>query len=213
MRILILPLIASLVSFEASAQANFKRPHNQLLDQAKIHLANEDYADAAKIYKRLLPVDTSFVEVYYEYGVCLANLPGQKDNAVPHLERAARGGHTEAHYELALARHRQQRFDEEMDLLIRYKQLKFRAVKDLEVERRMAMAVTAKELVRKPVDLKIRNMGAMINSPAHDYCPLVTADGRTMYFTSRREGTTGRLKDPSGQWLEDIYMAKKIDDH
>jgi hypothetical protein len=49
------------------------------------------------------------------------------------------------------------------------------------------MSRTAKELVKAPVELEIRNMGAMINSGYHDYCPLVTADGNTMYFTSRRE--------------------------
>ncbi len=87
-----------------------------------------------------------------------------------------------------------------------------RAVKDVEVERNRAMANTAKVLTQAPVELRIRNMGPMINSPAHDYCPLVTGDGNTMYFTSRREGTTGNLRDPMGQWFEDIYTAKRIDD-
>ncbi len=205
-------LSALLIGTALVAQVNYKRPHNQLLDQAKAHLAAEDFAEAAKMYKRLLPVDTSFVEVYYEYGLCLANLPGQRDKAIPHLERAVRGGHTEAHYELAVARHRQQRFDDAVDLLHRYKQLNYRAVKDVDVDRLVSMAVNAKELVKKPVDVRIQNMGAMINSAAHDYCPLITADGNTMYFTSRREGTTGGLKDPTGQWLEDVYIAKRIDE-
>jgi len=201
-----------LIATAVSAQAGYKRPHNQMLDQAKAHLAAEDFAEAARIYKKLLPVDTAFVEVYYEYGVCLANLPGQRDKSVPHLERAVRGGHTEAHYELALQRHRQQRFDDAADLLLRYKQLNYRMMKDAEVDRRLAMATTAKELVKHPIEIEIRNMGALINSPQHDYCPLITADGNTLFFTSRREGTTGNLKDPTGQWLEDIYVAKRIDD-
>lgn len=205
-------LTALLIGTALSAQVQYKRPHNQMLDQAKLFLANEEYAEAAKIYKRLLPVDTAFVEVYYEYGVCLANLPGQREKAIPHLERAARGGHTEAFYELAIARHRQQRFDDAADLLYRYKQLHYRAVRDVEVDRRISMAVTAKELVKSPVEVTIRNMGSMVNSEAHDYCPLVTADGNTMYFTSRREGTTGNLKDPTGQWLEDVYVARRIDE-
>jgi len=205
-------LTALLLTAFVSAQSQYKRPHNQMLDQAKAHFAAEDYADAAKIYKRLLPVDTAFVEVYYEYGVCLANLPGQRDKAVPYFEKAQRGGHTEACYELALARHRQQRFEEAADMLNKYKQLQYRAEKDEEVDRRIAMAVAAKQLVSAPVDVTIRNMGPTVNSPAHDYCPLVTADGNTMYFTSRREGTTGALKDPTGQWLEDIYTAKRIDE-
>lgn len=205
-------ITALLLATGLCAQAGYKRPHNQMLDQAKAYLAAEEYAEAARIYKRLLPVDTAFVEVHYEYGVCLANLPGQQDKSVPYLERAVRGGHTEAHYELALQRHRQQRFDEAADLLLRYKQLNYRMVKDAEVDRRIAMAATAKELVKRPIEVDIRNMGPLVNSPQHDYCPLVTADGRTLYFTSRRSGTTGGQKDPSGQWMEDIYMAKRIDD-
>lgn len=201
-----------LLACSAAAQATYKRPHNQMLDQAKAHLVAEDYAEAARLYKKLLPVDTAFVEVYYEYGVCLAHLPGQRDKSVPHLERAVRGGHTEAHYELALQRHRQQRFDEAADLLMRYKQLNYRAMRDVEVDRLIAMASTAKELVKRPLPLEIRNMGALVNSPQHDYCPLITADGNTLYFTSRREGTTGNLKDPAGQWLEDIYVARRIDE-
>lgn len=189
----------------------YKRPHNQLLDQAKALLAQEEYEEAAKLYKRLLPVDTAFVEVYYEYGVCLVNLPGQRDKAVPHLERAVRGGHTEAHFELAQLRHRAQRFDEAVDLLHLYKQLHYRAVRDEEVDRRIAMAVTAMELTKHPVDLKIRNMGSTINSEAHDYCPLVTANGSTMYFTSRREGSMGRAKDLTGQYYEDIYVAHRTE--
>lgn len=205
-------LIALLLATCVSAQSQYKRPHNQMLDEAKALLLAEDYAEAAKIYKRLLPVDTAFVEVFYEYGVCLANLPGQREKAVPYLEKAQRGGHTEAYYELALARHRQQRFEDAADLLNKYKQLHYRAERDDEVDRRIAMAVTAKQLVSAPVDITIRNMGPTINSPAHDYCPLITADGNTMYFTSRREGTTGDLKDDNGQWLEDIYTAKRIDE-
>jgi Tol biopolymer transport system component len=72
-------------------------------------------------------------------------------------------------------------------------------------------AGTAKELVAHPVDLKIRNLGSGINSDAHDYCPLVTADGNTMYYTSRREGSLGNLKDASGRAFEDIYTASCTD--
>src|SRR5690606_31633891 len=49
--------------------------HNQMLDQAKVLFANGDYVDAARIYKRLLPVDTTFAEVYREYGICLRRSP------------------------------------------------------------------------------------------------------------------------------------------
>lgn len=194
------------------AQKNYKRLHNQMLDQAKVLYANEDHADAARIYKRLLPVDTSFAEVYHEYGLCLLNIPGSRDEATPYFEQAVRHDHTEAYLELGSARHRQHRFDEAEELFERYKNLHFRALNDQEVDERIAMVSTARELVSAPVDLRIRNMGSTINSTAHDHCPLVTADGSALYFTSRRKGTTGEVKDAQGQYFEDIYMARRIDD-
>lgn len=203
--ILLLPAIAF-------SQKGYTRLHNQMLDKAKVMLANEDYEDAAKIYKQLLPVDPAFVEVYHEMGVCQWNITGKKANAAAYFEKGVAGGYVESYIELAKARHWQQRFDEAVALCGEYKLQMGRMVDNAEVDRLIGMCVTAKGLTQAPVELKIRNMGGMINSSAHDYCPLVTADGNTMYFTSRREGTTGRMKDPYGKWFEDIYTAKRIDE-
>ena len=41
----------------------------QMLDQARVLLAAEDYEQAAKLYKRLAPVDTNFADAAYEFGV------------------------------------------------------------------------------------------------------------------------------------------------
>ena len=196
----------------SSAQQNYSRAHNRMLDEAKVYLANGQYVDATKIYRKLIPVDTTFAEVYFEMGYCLSRVPGMRDRAYAYLERGVALGHTEAHYELATVRHRQQRFDEAIELLVNYKTIFHRGVPDAEIDRMIAMSNTAKQLVQAPLELEIRNMGAMINSPQHDYCPLVTADGNTMYFTSRREGTTGSLRDPNGQYMEDIYVARRVDE-
>ena len=69
------------------------------------------------------------------------------------------------------------------------------------------MCRTARLLEWDPMDLQIRALGPGVNSSAHDYCPLVTADGRELCFTSAQEGTTGSRKDATGQYLEDVYRA------
>lgn len=206
-----LTVLVLLAGTLAHAQKGFKAMHHRMHDQAKILLAAEDHEEAAKIYKRIVAIDTNFAQVTHEYGVCLANIPELRENAVPLFERAVRQNFTESYLELGLARHRQHRFAEAINLMERYKKLNFRMVKDHEVDRYITMAKSGQELVKHPVDAKISNMGAMINSMAHDYCPLVTADGRTMYFTSRRQGTRGGMKDGSGQFLEDIYVARCIE--
>lgn len=48
---------------------------------------------------------------------------------------------------------------------------------------------------------QLKNMGSAINSIAHDYNPVMTADGKTLYF-ARKNADTG----------EDIYYSHKIGD-
>ena len=203
---------AVLITASAIAQQGYTRVQNKILDDAKSLYVGSQWLEAQKVYKKLLFVDTTYADVYYEIGVCETHLPGQRERAVAHFEQAARHGSLEAQYQLALTRHKDERFDEEIQLLTAYKQGTDREIDNTEVDRRIAIANTAKELATFPTEMRIRNMGALINSEAHDYCPLVTADGNTMYFTSRREGSVGGMRDPSGQYFEDIYIAKKIDD-
>jgi outer membrane protein OmpA-like peptidoglycan-associated protein/Tol biopolymer transport system component len=55
---------------------------------------------------------------------------------------------------------------------------------------------TTKNIYQK---LVVKNLGPVINSSEHDYSPTVTADGRTMFFVSRRPGGLGN---------DDFYMSK-----
>lgn len=201
--------IALIIGMCAHAQQGFKRTQSKMLDEAELLMQAEEYAEAAKIYRRLVPADTGFAEVSYNLGLCEWRLPGRWESSATHFARAVKSNNTEAHYMLALCRHRQQRFDEALDLFTRYKQLYYRMVDDAEVDRRVAMCHTAKALTRMPMDLGIVNMGATVNSKAHDYAPLVTADRSKMFFTSRREGTTAELRDQNGQWFEDIWTSNQ----
>lgn len=193
------------------AQQGYTRTHYRMLDEAKALLDAGQWSEATKIYRRLLTVDTAFADVFLEIGQCEVRLPGMRDIAADHFATAARHGSVEAVHFLAVERHRQQRFDEAVGLLNKYKGSPGRTVPDAEVDRRIAMAATAKVLTANPVDLRIRNMGAQLNSNLHDYSPVVTADGNTMYFTSRRAGTVGGQRDAGGQYYEDIYMATRVD--
>jgi hypothetical protein len=201
-----------LLATTVMGQSGYTRAHNRMLDEAKLLLAAGEYERAAQLYKRLAPVDTNFAEVYYELGMCQLHIPGQKDRSVTAFERAVQLGHAEARYQLGVARHRQQRFDAAVELFNQYKQGRYRLVPERDVDHAISMAQIAKARVKDPVNVRIRNLGPMINSTGMDYCPLVTADGHTMYFTSRREGTTGGRRDGGGQWFEDIWMARRIDD-
>jgi len=205
-------LLALVLAGSAEAQRGYSRAQYNMLDEARILVEAGQWADAYRIYKRLVSVDTTFAETYYGMGLCEVNMPDKRERSVERFEVAARHGSVEGIYQLARARHGQERFSEAITLFEQYRHETGREVPNAEVDRLIEIAQNARSLTSDPKRLRIRNLGAAINSPAHDYCPLVTADGSRMYFTSRRPGTMGGLKDESGQYYEDIYGSTRTDE-
>ncbi|MBL7890166.1 MAG: PD40 domain-containing protein [Bacteroidia bacterium] len=80
---------------------------------------------------------------------------------------------------------------------------------DAEIDRYIKQVNTAKELIEKPANVTVVNMGDNINSEYDDKAPMVSADGKTLIFTSRRPGKTSALdKDGDNGYFEDIYISK-----
>lgn len=67
----------------------------------------------------------------------------------------------------------------------------------------------AKEMMRHPVDVDILHLGEEINTRFEEYTPSITADGRKLFFTSRRSDTQGGAIDTKGDYkfFEDIYYS------
>lgn len=211
MRYLLQFLVILTTAGHVHAQRGYSRADYKMLDDAKAMLDAGQWVEASGLYKRLLGVDTAFADVFHELALCEVRIPGGRHLAAGHFAKAHRLGHVEAGYHLAIEQHVAQRFDEAVMLLNKYKKEPGRTITDAEVDRRIAMAQNARSMSARPVDLVIRNMGARVNSTAHDYCPLVTADGNTIYFTSRRDGPNGGARDGTGQFYEDIYTTQQDD--
>lgn len=60
---------------------------------------------------------------------------------------------------------------------------------------------------KKDVRIEIRPVSGNINSPYDDYAPVITADGETMYFTSRRPFTE-KEKKRNRESMEQIYWVE-----
>lgn len=77
-------------------------------------------------------------------------------------------------------------------------------------ERGIEMCAVARELMANPVEAKIQNIGAPINSPYAEYSPIVAYDENTLYFTSRRYRMDGsnenKVEAQTGMYYEDMYV-------
>ena len=78
-------------------------------------------------------------------------------------------------------------------------------------EKGLEMCANARELMANPVDAKIVNIGAPINSPYAEYWPIVAYDENTIYFTSRRYRADGsndsKVEARTGMYYEDMYVS------
>ncbi len=72
----------------------------------------------------------------------------------------------------------------------------------------LSQSLSAAQLIKNPVPFRPKNMGPEVNSPYEEYLPSLTADGRRLYFTSRRpkpDAPPNPLQGPD----EDLYWAER----
>jgi outer membrane protein OmpA-like peptidoglycan-associated protein len=62
-------------------------------------------------------------------------------------------------------------------------------------------------LFKHPAYVEIENIGNIINSPFHEYSPLLSADANMMIFTSNRSTDLDQIKE--GTNFEDIYVTHR----
>ncbi len=79
------------------------------------------------------------------------------------------------------------------------------------IDREIATSKLAKEMVSKPINVQITNMGDSVNGPYPDFSPVLSADERTLIYTTRRPNSTGGLKTEDDRYFEDIVISYKDD--
>ncbi len=192
-------------------------------DQVKMVLAKQklyagQYVEALNIYKEVLQKNPEDATVLYYVGYCNYELK-KYDVAEEHFKKAAsktKDVIPETHFYLGKIYLADAKIDEATSSFMQYKSVaKFNIdakkmeyqVNDLAVY--LAYCENAKKFIASPIDVKVENLGAVINSKYADKTPCITADGRKLVFTSRRPETTDspRDKEGDGDFFEDIYIS------
>lgn len=80
--------------------------------------------------------------------------------------------------------------------------------KDLNIAWKIEQCKFAKSLIESGEKSKRIHMSGDINSGFNDYAPILSHDGKTIYFTSRRNNTKGARMNPDDQeYFEDVYRG------
>ncbi|MCC7302935.1 MAG: PD40 domain-containing protein [Bacteroidia bacterium] len=174
-------------------------------DLAAKYYSNKNYKAALQVYLLLLKKDAKNVEYNQKAGRCYLLSHSIKAKAIPHLEFVVKqpGAEHDAWLDLARAYHFGLQFDKAIDAYNKYKEKAPK--KTPEVDRMIQQCLNGKELVKRKLDITFENMGKTINSPEPDYYPIVTPDGQTLLFTTRRKGPGGPEID--GFYPSDIFIV------
>lgn len=204
---LVLLVASQLTVAQGSYPSAYGRNDRFSFEESDFLYFQGDYAGALDGFNLLYAIDSSFAAINHRIGSCLLYLRKNPSLARKHLEKAVGGGYQEAWFELGLVFHRLNQLAEARNAFEEYGIADVRNHGPEELDRQLFLLSNAEKLMGEPVDVRILNLGPAVNTPAPEYVPLVAEDASVLYFTSRREGSTASLKDPDGNYFEDIYVA------
>ncbi|MCB0481195.1 MAG: OmpA family protein [Flavobacteriales bacterium] len=184
----------------------YERGHSYL--KSALHY----YLDAYK-----LNPDNAFLN--FRIGHCYLYSSAFKTKALPFLLKAKElepNIDKEINFDLARAFHFSARFDEAIEEYKSYRPFVEQA-NDVELmnslNKFIEECISGRELVKKPIRVIVENIGNTINGPDPEYGPIINADETELFFTSRRENTTGGKMDLIlNDFYEDIYFTEKDDE-
>lgn len=150
----------------------------------------------------------------YKIGKCLL-YSLQKANAIFYLEKAERLN-PDISRDLDFLMGEAYHFNLEIDKAIEKYRLYLSKMNSAEmkdfgkvVNKKLDECAVAKELMAKPEQVLIENLGNKVNTQYPEYAPVINADESVMLFTSSRYNTVGGGIDPVDlYYYEDIYMTR-----
>lgn len=206
------------LTFSLGVFAQKKNVIEKSEDQIKMFNAQQsfyagDYQKALSLYKDVLSTKPNDANVMGRIAECHFMMKQYKD--AQEMAEKAKGVDEKAYENTALVLgqiyHRDEKLDE---ALAEYKFFKSivgdgAKAKESEIDMFLNQITTAKEMIAKPAPVKVENMGDNINCEFDDKAPMVSADGKTLIFTSRRPGRSSAFdKEGDGAYFEDIYISR-----
>ncbi len=164
---------------------------------------------AITILKRMIEKGEKQPDVFFYLGYCYVNVSYYPQQAVDALNKyleLSKNPDNNAYYLLGKAYHLNYQFD---SALTYYR--KFiaggggRLATRQKTEQDIQHVLNARELIKYPLNVKIENLGAKINTPFPEYMPLVDKEETFILFNTRRED--GSLSMPDGYFSASIYAA------
>ena len=197
--------------------------------EAEQLLASESYIEAIDLYKKLLVGKEDNANLNFKIGYCYLNDKFDKTKSLKYLEKSIKSVSEEykyeddkeikapidAYYYLGEALHYNYNFEQ---AIFNYNKFKSYLTKQDEqlikkVDKRIDECNTGLKLIEYPVKMVIRNLGENINSKYDEHSPVISADESVLLFTSKRKIKGNTEEHTDGQYFENVYESKNINDN
>jgi len=187
------------------------------LSTPRIMTARHEFNDnnmrgAMLIYREVLQSDANNAAALYGTSECYYNLKKYK-LALEYLNKALEKEpsiSSESDFFRGQIYHRTAKLDEAIAAFDTFLEKEKPSTYEYELATQYRLqCLYARDMMKKPVDVSIENMGNLINSRYDEYTPSISADGNTIVFTARRNDTKGGRMDEEGdyKYFEDIYYS------
>jgi hypothetical protein len=185
------------------------------------------YQDAIYVWEIMLEEDPKNANLLYKKGMSLVEL-NREDEALPYFDKAQyavtkkynpashmeRRSPPDVFYYLAKSNHLNGNID---TALFQYtfflENTNSKHIKTQDAYLGYSQCKVAKALLAKPEGYIIENVGDAINTVNAEYSPVITIDGSTLFFTSKRlradSSNLNVINRQNGQYYEDIYVSYK----
>jgi hypothetical protein len=206
-------LAVALSSYNYAVAIQGDGPSKMQLMRVKNLMNGGDYYAALRLIREMEKVDSASAEILSLSGECNFILKNY-DDAERRLEAAiqvAPGEDVDKYFMLGRVKQLKGKLDEAIANYEQYLKLQPKKSEvSVEAEDYIAQCNAAASMLKNPRNVRMTNLGESINTEYSDYSASVSADGKTMIFTSRRPESTGKKQDPEdGKFFEDIFIARK----
>ncbi len=187
---------------------------------ARFLMSMNKFDGALNLLKKWEDKYTDNANLMYNIGVCLFNSQDRLSSE-PYFEKASKNvitsyidnyQMTEAPIDvyicLAEVYHLKYNFDKAIDYYNLFIEKSENNAMIDSVKWLRQKSYTAQALITTPAVVKVANLGQTINTKYPEYSPVFDFKDSILYFTSRREETTGGKLAPDGKYYEDIYFSK-----
>ena len=181
------------------------------VEVAKQKMYSGKIKEALSIFKEVLIESPKNSTVLY-YAADCTNKLGDPETATKYLEtgKATTNPKVETYYLLGTIYQNAGKTDEALAEFTTFKsKASSGELKENNVDVNISQCNNAKRLMASPVAVTIENLGQKINSKYEDKGPAITADGKKLFFNSRRPQNTDSPIDieGDGKYFETIYFS------